>query len=501
MPISHIVELFALEERNFVCEAYRELLGREPDQQGMAYYLGRLSLGYSKTSIIVDLAKSKEARPINQILGLKALIDNEKRARNPLRKIFNTCWNKDRSEINSRVTELAISRGAHDITNILHSLNHNIARIAECQSANGLKNENALKSVESKTLLKEQEVRNTYLKLLGREVESCSVLESCMKLSSIDELSNIIKTSPEYVERNLRLRIPNLPRKPFVTIIIVNLNGSIHLSELFASIKKQTYDNFEVVFVDNGSADDSIAKAKEIYPNVKVVALDRNYGFAEANNIGYEVANGDLILLLNNDMAISEKFIELLVQEVLMDKDNKIGAVSPKILFFTRFVTITISSTNKFSLFREEILKNLNSGYNKIIDRSGIEIKKFQHKFLVPCSNGEIDFRLDGLTDRSEITDISVDNESLSNWTINSSPESLMLRLDLSGHTGHFVINNAGSYINSNGDAGDIGFMEDDNMQYDSARNVDAFCGGAVLIRRDALARKQLFCSDFFCVL
>lgn len=78
MPIQHITELFALDGRDFVTEAYRNLLQREPDEQGMRYYLGRLGLGYGKTSIILQLARSAECRPIEEMPGLKQFIADEK---------------------------------------------------------------------------------------------------------------------------------------------------------------------------------------------------------------------------------------------------------------------------------------------------------------------------------------------------------------------------------------------------------------------------------------
>ena len=78
MSIQHIYELFALDGQIFITEAYRNLLNREPDEHGMAYYLGRLAVGYSKAHVIAQLAKSQESRPHDEIIGLKKLIKAEK---------------------------------------------------------------------------------------------------------------------------------------------------------------------------------------------------------------------------------------------------------------------------------------------------------------------------------------------------------------------------------------------------------------------------------------
>jgi lipopolysaccharide biosynthesis protein len=80
MPIKHITELFALDGSAFITAAYRNLLNREPDEAGLAYYLGRLSMGYGKARVIAQLAQSPECRPHDEVKGLKKLIAAERRA-------------------------------------------------------------------------------------------------------------------------------------------------------------------------------------------------------------------------------------------------------------------------------------------------------------------------------------------------------------------------------------------------------------------------------------
>lgn len=94
MYIQHITELFALDGREFITEAYRNLLNREPDIQGMAYYLGRLAQGRGKDAVIVQLAKSPECKPHDRIKGLKQLIEDRRRAQH---------WFWGRITIRSRV--------------------------------------------------------------------------------------------------------------------------------------------------------------------------------------------------------------------------------------------------------------------------------------------------------------------------------------------------------------------------------------------------------------
>jgi len=77
LPAQHICELFIFDEREFINAAYLTLLGREPDPNGMNYYQGRLRMGYSKASIIAQIAKSAEALPHENIKGLTDLIKQE----------------------------------------------------------------------------------------------------------------------------------------------------------------------------------------------------------------------------------------------------------------------------------------------------------------------------------------------------------------------------------------------------------------------------------------
>ena len=87
-PIQHIYELFIYDDQEFVIMAYRVLLKREPDHHGMNYYLGRLRMGYSKESIVVQLVASNESKHRNNIKGLNDLIKKEKFKSNWLFGLF-----------------------------------------------------------------------------------------------------------------------------------------------------------------------------------------------------------------------------------------------------------------------------------------------------------------------------------------------------------------------------------------------------------------------------
>jgi GT2 family glycosyltransferase len=90
---------------------------------------------------------------------------------------------------------------------------------------------------------------------------------------------------------------------PLYTILIVNFNGRRHLGPCLAALAAQTFPRhrFEVVLVDNASADGSAEFVRDSFPWVRVVALPRNTGFAGGNNAGLPFARGQSVVLLNND--------------------------------------------------------------------------------------------------------------------------------------------------------------------------------------------------------
>lgn len=115
-----------------------------------------------------------------------------------------------------------------------------------------------------------------------------------------------------------------------VSIIIVNWNGRSLLDECLLSLKAQTYQNFEVIFVDNGSKDDSLSFVREKFPLVITLALESNKGFTGGNIAGYQVARGNYIVLLNNDASLCERWLEYMV--AALSSDPCIGFCSSKII-------------------------------------------------------------------------------------------------------------------------------------------------------------------------
>lgn len=130
---------------------------------------------------------------------------------------------------------------------------------------------------------------------------------------------------------------------PKVSIIILNWNGWQDTLECLESLAKITYQNYEVVVIDNNSTNESPAKLKNENEklktngkNFKLIENKDNLGFAGGNNPGikYTIENkSDYILLLNNDTIVDPGFLEKLVKTG--ESDQSFGIIGPKIYYET----------------------------------------------------------------------------------------------------------------------------------------------------------------------
>lgn len=121
-------------------------------------------------------------------------------------------------------------------------------------------------------------------------------------------------------------------KKMKVAVVIPNWNGEELLAESLLSIKAQTH-HCKIVLVDNGSTDRSIQIVKNDFPDVQLIELGKNTGFAGGVNAGIKhcIAEGfDAVALFNNDAEAEPNWLENLVQE--LSRDKTIGIVTGKLM-------------------------------------------------------------------------------------------------------------------------------------------------------------------------
>ena len=121
---------------------------------------------------------------------------------------------------------------------------------------------------------------------------------------------------------------------PLTSVIIPNWNGAHHLPTCLESLRRQTYPHFEVIVADNGSTDGSLDLLARDYSWVRVLPLGENRGFAGACNAGMRIAQGEFIVLLNNDTEADPRWLEEVV--AAFERHPEAGIVASKMLLFDR---------------------------------------------------------------------------------------------------------------------------------------------------------------------
>jgi GT2 family glycosyltransferase len=119
-----------------------------------------------------------------------------------------------------------------------------------------------------------------------------------------------------------------------LAIILVNWNSYQLTNDTLQSLYQTSYQDYDIICVDNASTDDSLNQLKTNHAGIIILTCDQNTGFTGGNNKGmqYALAHGyAYTLLLNNDVAVESDFLEPLVQA--LDANENLGAVQPLIYF------------------------------------------------------------------------------------------------------------------------------------------------------------------------
>lgn len=112
-----------------------------------------------------------------------------------------------------------------------------------------------------------------------------------------------------------------MPKASEVTIIIPNFNGKQLLENCIATLETQTWNDFKLLVVDNGSTDGSTEVTSEVL-DLEIVALSENTGFCGAVNEGIRRTGTPYFILLNNDTEVQPEFVEALLSGI--GKSNRI---------------------------------------------------------------------------------------------------------------------------------------------------------------------------------
>ena len=118
---------------------------------------------------------------------------------------------------------------------------------------------------------------------------------------------------------------------PKVSIAIVNFNGEALLRKNLPDVLRQDYQDFETIVVDNGSTDGSVKLLEEEFPEVQVVRLEQNAGFAAGVNRAVETSSSDYVATLNNDARPNPDWLSNLV--TFAEENPDFGMFASKMVF------------------------------------------------------------------------------------------------------------------------------------------------------------------------
>lgn len=302
-------------------------------------------------------------------------------------------------------------------------------------------------------------------------------------------------------------------------VVIVNHDGGPMTMECLTTVLASNWpaDRLEVVLVDNGSQDGIAARVRRELPAVRVIESHENLGFAGGCNLGLQdPADTEQIALINNDAVVSPDWLMYLTET--LESASDIGAACPKIVFRSPFLELCVWSETHQRSGDPRALGVRISGA-RIGDRDVWARTQLVNGFWGPeygtdpeavfeWTTGEAALRVPVASnaptpDRCQLRlagDAPITVESSSgdvqhSFEISASPAWYDVPLD---GLPVDIINNAGNEL-VNGEFGaDRGYLEPDDGRLDTPVDVFAWCGGAVLLRRDYLDHVGLFDERLF---
>ena len=264
-----------------------------------------------------------------------------------------------------------------------------------------------IKTLES---LKNDGLQNTVVRVKDRLVNnnpnSITKIPNTPAEPILDNMEEIRQT----VARNF---IPKLASKPLVSILILTKNGLTHIKRLFKAIAQNTlYENFEIIVVDNASSDATIEflEQNEYNFTLRIIKNKKNESFSYANNQAAKIANGEYLLLLNNDIEPLQGWLTHLVY-VMQTKEN-VGSVGSQLIYpYDAKEPFSTKVQHAGIAFRADYIEelqlkffrpyNIGMGKNPIIKNSSVAVGK-RVAVTAACLlvKKDVYFEVDGLDER-----------------------------------------------------------------------------------------------------
>lgn len=165
-----------------------------------------------------------------------------------------------------------------------------------------------------------------------------------------------------------------MDKKTKVTICLLTWNGQDYLPFQLKSLVDQTFQDWQLLVIDNGSADNSVSVINEYYPPAKVVRQKNNLGFAKANNLLLKWSNSEYVLFLNQDIILESDYLEKTV--AFLDANPNVATVAGKLLYwdFPNLKKTKIVDSLGLKINRQRAVVDISQGEEDVVVKKNQEV-------------------------------------------------------------------------------------------------------------------------------
>lgn len=165
------------------------------------------------------------------------------------------------------------------------------------------------------------------------QLELIDFIREDAQFEALDQLKSQLKKDQQaalkIIKKSALVQAKKKTLIPSIAIVILNYNGKDFLEKFLPSITATNYSNLSIYIADNQSTDDSIKFIKNQYPNLNLIALPINHGFAGGYNEALKQIDTEYYILLNSDIEVTSGWIDPIIER--MQTDRELAACQPKI--------------------------------------------------------------------------------------------------------------------------------------------------------------------------